>query len=130
MRIYSASTSASDGIIYANDGSTRSWIRYESTRTYLNNLLFQSHSSVVYGDNKFSSYVRTSSSNIGIYVDGGFTENVIINSLAIPNTSFLTLRGENDFGNSQISMIYVGGDLSSEQSDFYTAFYTNYILNL
>jgi hypothetical protein len=27
-------------------------------------------------------------------------------------------------------MIYVGGDLSSEQSDFYTAFYTNYILNL
>jgi hypothetical protein len=130
MRIYSASSGSSDGIIYADDGSTRAWLRYTSTRTYLNNLLFQLHSSVVYGDNKFSSYVRTSSSNIGVYVDGGFTQNVTINSVAIPNTSFLTLRGENNFGNSQISMIYAGGNLSSEQSDFYTAFYTNYILNL
>ena len=106
-------------------------MRYTTKRLYFNDINFSLYSTIIAGNNKFSSFVRTSSSNVGIYVDGSLSENVSNTSVSVPNNTFLTLKGDGSiYGDSQMSMIYVGGDLSSEQNDFYTAFYTNYLSSL
>jgi hypothetical protein len=131
MRLYDTSPGGLEGFVYLDDGSSRAWMRYTTNRLYMNNLSFSLHASTFAGNNKFSSFVRTSSTNVGIYVDGSLSENVANTSLSVPNNTFLTLKGDGaNYGDSQMSMIYVGGDLSSEQNDFYTAFYTNYLLNI
>jgi hypothetical protein len=131
MRLYDTSPAGSEGFVYLDDGLSRAWMRYTTRRLYMNSLSFTLHTSTFAGNNKFSSFVRTSSINVGIYIDGSLSANVANTSLSVPNNTFLTLKGETtNYSNSQMSMIYVGGDLSSEQNDFYTAFYTNYLLNI
>ncbi len=131
MRIYDSAPAGTEGLIFLSDGSSRSWMRYTTNRLYFNNNSFSLHSTTFAGNNKFSSFVRTSSSNVGIYVGGSLSENVAHTSVSVPNNTFLTLKGDGSvYGDSQMSMIYVGGDLSSEQNDFYTAFYSNYLSSL
>jgi hypothetical protein len=76
MRIYDSAPAGTESLIILDDGSSRSWMRYTTNRVYLNNGSFNLHSTIFAGNNKFSSFVRTSSSNVGIYVDGSLSENV------------------------------------------------------
>lgn len=131
MRIGDTSPGSSEALLFATDGTNFSWMRYTSKRAYFNSSTFTGYTTTLGQSNQFASFIRTSSTNLQIFVNGSITDNLTNNSAGVPNSTFYTLRGiTTNFSDSQMSMVYAGGDLSSEQSDFYTAFYTNYLSNL
>ena len=133
MRLGDTSPGSSESVLFASDTTPAySWVRYTNKRAYLNSTAYTTYSSATLGqNNQFSSFVRTSSTNLQIFVNGSITDNLTNNSTSVPNSTFWTLRGiTSNYGNAEMSMVYAGGDLSAEQGDFYTAFYTNYLSNL
>ena len=129
MRQYDTAPSSSEGAMRLDGTNGISWIRYTAKRLYLNSS-FGGYSNFVAQSNQLAAANRTPGTNMNLYSNGVLQDSVSEATVGLPNnTTFLLTTGSN-YSNCELSMVYIGGDLTAEQSDLYTAFYTNYLSNL
>jgi len=129
MRQYDTAPSGSEGAMRLNGTNGISWIRYTTKRFYFNDN-FSSYANFTAQANQLASANRTSSTDINLYSNGVLQDSLSQTATGLPNLDTSILKYSSTYSNAELSMVYIGGDLTSEQSDFYTAFYTNYLLNL
>jgi hypothetical protein len=130
MRQYDTSASNAEGAWSCSGGSTQfSWIRYTTKRLYINSG-FNSYVFFTAGANQFAAANRTSSGTTNLYSNGLLTDTIVLTANAFSGNNFRVFECNGQFSDSQVSMVYAGANLSSEQNDFYTAFYTNYLLSI
>lgn len=129
MRQYDTSASSGEGAIFLNGSISVSWVRYATKRFYLNNG-FTSYTNFTAQANQLASANRTSSTAINLYSNGVLQDSLSQTATALPNSVTSILQVESTYSDAELSMVYIGGDLTSEQSDLYTAFHTNYLSNL
>ena len=105
------------------DVTHRSWYRRAGNRFYLNSSGFVSRTA--YSSNVFVHANRSSASNTQI-IHNGVTKdnNTEHNSSGMPTASFTAFKRSSTFSDSTLGVAFVGGDLSSEASDFYDAINT------
>ena len=123
MRLYDTAPSPFEFTIRC---STNAYIRYTNMRKTINSTTRFDGGVSVGANNQFAALTRTSSSNMELYLNGAQVESMTLTANILPNDNYTTLA----LTDSQLSMVYTGGNLTTEQSDFYTAFYTNYLTSL
>jgi hypothetical protein len=130
MRQYDTSPSIAEGAWRCQGASTLiSWIRYTAKRLYINSGI-STYIVFTAGENQFAAANRTSSGTTNLYSNGLLTDTVVSTANGLSASTFRVFEGSGQFSDSQVSMVYAGADLSSEQNNFYTAFYTNYLLSI
>jgi len=108
--------------------ATGLWIRpVTPPRVYLNNILnYLTATSLVYNTNQLVSVNRPDSITINVYGNGVLlnTDSTRISN-SIASFNILAFRNTTtNYTNSTLSMVYAGGDLTTEASDFYNAWNT------
>jgi hypothetical protein len=103
------------------------WLRYTSKELYFNTDVFTgsfAYVNFVNSNNSFVQINNTSLTGVNIYKNGSLTDsgNLSTTPTAIPNGPFraFTYRSS-QFSDAILSLLYAGGDLTSEASDFNTA---------
>jgi len=105
------------------DVTNRSWYRRIASRFYLNSSAFVQRTD--YGSNVFVHANRSTANNTQI-IHNGVTKdnNTEHDSTGMPDASFTAFKRSTTFADSTLGIAFVGGDLSSEASDFYDAINT------
>jgi hypothetical protein len=109
--------------------SAPSWIRYTTKRLYFNSLEFLLYSNFTHANNRLVFVNRTSSNNVNVIANGSITDSLAITSTDISNANFELFRISSNYSNSQLSMVYTGSNITSNASDFNTA-WNNYYNSL
>lgn len=103
------------------------WVRYATKRFYYTGTSFNAYSNLTIGSNQFI-VANRSGTSLNLYNNGSLTDTSSVASAGIPNSAFCAFINftNNSYSDSELSLVYAGGDLSSEQSDFNTAWYNYY----
>jgi hypothetical protein len=117
----STSTALSD--FGSPDVANRSWYRRSADRFYFNSSGFVQRTA--YSANVFVHANRSTASNTQI-IHNGVTKdnNTEHDSTGLPIASFTAFKRSTTFADSTLGIAFVGGDLSTEASDFYDAINT------
>ena len=106
----------------APDSANRAWYRRTSNRFYINST---SYTFVTpYTANTFVHANRNGSNNAQVYHDGTLVNSTTNVSTSIPQVNFNAFKRSSFFAESTLGVAFVGGDLSSESSDFHDAINT------
>ena len=111
----------------ATDAVDRAWYRRSSDRFYINS---SGYTFVTpYTANTFVHANRNASNNAQVYHDGTLVNSSTNVSTGIPPVNFNAFKRSTLFVDSTLGVAFVGGDLSSESSDFHDAI-NNYLTAL
>ena len=103
----------------APDVVNRAWYRRSSNRFYINSSGYTFVTA--YTANTFVHANRNGSNNAQVYHDGTLVDSPTNVSTSIPPVNFNAFKRSTLFSESTLGIAFVGGDLSSESSDFYDA---------
>jgi hypothetical protein len=124
MRQYDTAPGIREGAWNASGGSQAiSWIRYPVKRVYLNSPI-SVYINFTAQSNQFAAANRTNSTTVNLYSNGILQDTILINSFLLSNGTFRVFQVGSDYSDSQISMVYAGADLTTEQNNFYNAINT------
>jgi len=128
IKQYDSAPTNQEGVLQATQNSTnRSWIRYTAKALYFHSGS-QAYTNFTSQSNQFAMASKNGSTSY-LY-SNGILQDTLSGGATPVNADFHILRQLSIYSDAQVSMVFMGGDLSSEQSDFYTSFYTNYLSNL
>jgi len=124
MRQYDTAPGISEGAWNATGGSAAiSWIRYTTKRVYLNSPI-STYINFTAQSNQFAAANRTNSTTVNLYSNGILQDTIVVASNALSNGTFRVFQANSAYSDSQISMVYAGADLTTEQNNFYNAINT------
>jgi len=103
----------------ATDSVDRAWYRRTSNRFYINSSSFTLVTA--YTANTFVHANRNGSNTAQVYHDGTLVGSPTNVSTSIPPVNFDAFKRTTIFAESTLGVAFVGGDLSSESSDFHDA---------
>lgn len=136
VRLYDSAPSTAENLWgVTNDGNNLIWCRYTSKRFYFNissTVGFFPYSNFVNSNNCFAHFNKTGQLPVNIYKNGVLQDsgNLPSTNQIIPNANFNSLRyATSAFSDAQVSIVFAGANLTTEQSDFYNAINT-YITSL
>ena len=112
-------TSSSISDFGAPDAVNRVWYRRTSNRFYLNSSSYVL--ATLYTANTFVHANRNGSNTAQTYHNGTLVDSLTIVSTDIPPVNFTAFKRSSIFSDSTLGVAFVGGDLSSESSDFHDA---------
>lgn len=100
------------------------WLRYSLKRIYLNRN-YSNYTNFNSTSNQFATANRTSSTSVNITSNGTTTDTVASDSVAVVDSDCLILYSAiSQFSDAKVSMVFAGGDFTTETSDFYNAWNT------
>jgi len=125
MDTIDASPSAEAAFAATIPGSN--WVRYPLKRFYYTSgVSFQAYSNLTIGSNQMV-MANASATNLTLYANGSLTDTISIGATKNPaNANFLAFYQNlaPNYSDSQLGMVYAGGNLDSQASDFYNAWNT------
>jgi hypothetical protein len=131
MKTISPSPSTTEGIFGARGPAIASWIRFTTQRLYINSA-FATMSIFTSTSNQLAIANRVNATTVNIYDNGILSETLSSSRSTVVNESFKALVSPSstpDYTLSEVSMVFAGSNLSSEASDFNTA-WNNYFTAL
>jgi hypothetical protein len=131
MNTISPSPSSGEGIFGARGPAIATWIRFTTQRLYVNSA-FATMSIFTSKSNQLAIANRVNATTTNIYDNGILSETLSSSRSTVVNESFKALvspLSTPDYTLSEASMVFAGSNLSSEASDFNTA-WNNYFTAL
>jgi surface protein len=135
MNTYDTAPSTTESIWGQNDVfNAFAWLRYTTKQLYFNTDVFGGffpYVNFVNSNNSFVQVNNTSLTGVNIYKNGSLTDSGNLSStpFQIPNGPFIALNYRGNFSDAIISILYAGGNLTSQASSFNTII-SNYITSL
>ena len=103
------------------------WVRYAVKRFYYTSgTSFQAYSNLTIGSNQMV-MANASATNLTLYANGSLTDTIALVATKNPvNGNFLAFYQTfvTNYSDSKLGMVYAGGNLDSQASDFYNAWNT------
>jgi hypothetical protein len=125
MNTIDTAPSAEAAFAAAISGSAN-WVRYTVKRFYYGGVSFQAYSGLTIASNQMVS-ANASSTNLTLFANGSLTDTLALAGAKAPaNTNFLSFLQTlaTNYSDSVLGMVYAGGNLAAEASDFYNAWNT------
>jgi hypothetical protein len=125
MNTIDTAISAEAAFAAAITGSAN-WVRYSTKRFYYSGVSFQAYSGLTIASNQMV-IANASLTNLTLFANGSLTDTIVLAGAKSPaNTNFLAFLQTfaTNYSDSVLGMVYAGGNLAAEASDFYNAWNT------